>query len=1011
MAPPLLYKTFTGGVKRDLFRSLLGTFQTGSVASDGVETNVAKDPSQVQTSIKVLADHSATYSDRAKAAQDIIQEADSLSAQTILGLWDSAHDLIGPSVPQNIRKVALDLLRTCIERLLPHMNEPLRLAFYYSIMDSWGVGCEKSRNVDSEVGKIILCLESLTCRGSELKTLVDAKLDVASLSDFFEATFSSIAADEQLKTINQITSKALHFARNCVQSGLELSDECVRQIVAIQSQCNDEGICIESIDIAKVLALSDYTEAGKSSQLALTLLVNSYIFNKATEDHAFKTLLDIMTNHESDTYVALYFNLGESCTTDMVLLAYISLLVRIVTESNIESLFSGTGIKLRDVGQLLQFLFCKQRLQEADNVKFGDFLVANLISLLDSYRFVESMMECPNFWLGSAEEEGVLTLATSCIQTDKRSDVRKNNANILCDRITNISKTVSFKRLGKSIQSLLAVLFQLTELLEPTSAQNLLRLVQNHIADISNRSKLLEEIHALFYLPSFPPNVRCEALETMEKILHHEFLCGVPCERTISHLLDQLFSTLGIESDNAVTEGLASFYYKVCQYLPLERTEELNSRHISPLFTDLSQRRRKSFISVSSGSAKTSGWSIFKLSLLATKIASLLVWSVDYGKPGHFVSFYLLLVKVARCAYQMDEADLFLISAKVLTNVHCGGYGQVLLQDTGEVVGITTALGRNVEISTPQDDWKWSFPEKNELSKSSGSYGPEQELLTPMLGDDSSVSSKTVDIRQWLSIAVEVIEKWYDWEIYSYLLTFLCPQFGNLISLTNLHSLAGRYRDLITRHMKQGLPSKLKLPKNLSTDELHIAYIRNLSPLLGYHTHTPREFADGIVDALLFELQTKEKTLIPSLHLLTICSQEISSSVKKFLTPILIQLQTRVTCTLSTPAILEFLLSLSDSPYIISHLTIDEFKRVFAIAFKLIESSRDLKLRAQTQNIIQQVSYLESEADTAPSTRAFAITEPIAHFFLTLSYKVISSWFLRMKPHNRMELAPFVVKS
>ncbi|CUS24526.1 LAQU0S17e00936g1_1 [Lachancea quebecensis] len=1010
MAPPLIYKAYTSGLKRELFRTLSGNFKSTPTPSNYEQCAVTKEPLHAQQLISLIADRSNDYSSRARLVKEITPELAFLSAESVLDLWDGANDLIAPEVPSSTRSCGLDLLYACIERLLPVMSETPRLAFYYNIMDNYIVADEKAGKAEKELQKVIECLDALTCHGTRLDTILGADDSTCGLKDFFEGVFASMSIDGEPKPSHQTVASALVFAQSCIQHGMPVSNEFVSHVITIARYRDVNEVRKGTLDVLKAAFTESLVESKELSSSALQALLIIYHENNELADYVIETLHSTLSSQNGARLLTLFLDMGLA-DSDNTEISYISLLVSVLTVDDVEDLWQKCNSSPQQVGQLLLHLLGRECNKHISISASASQLFGNILCLLESEEFLRWMSEFRGFWLVSEGEPSIQDLLTPFLRQAGQNDLDVKYLRMIFNQILNISQSGNYRLFGISeLKDILKFLFAYSRHLDDFLASQLLDLLVQSVSEAVSMDGLVDEMIARIYLTDFGTDVRCQSLEVMEKCCCEIILERKCWDDSLRQSLKHLFSTLETEKDDAVALKQIDTYSEMCHYLPTDFITTVNSELFGHAFTKPSSRRRSSLIPLSLGSPPVSAWSEIKLLKLSERFAELLVWCIAFERKDCFASFYCLLSNAAQYAYQTSQNEIFLTSAKVLSKVYCGSSRQAVFQETNDVEGITIALNKNSKVNSDQGNGSWSYPETISYFNEAQSKALKNDACCPELVKSDFVTPGAIDIRTWISTAVDMIGNPTTWEVYSYLLTFMCPQFANLVALRSIDDLVGSYRDVICRHMKSGLPSKLKIPSGLCTDHLHAVYIRSLSPLLGYHSYLPKEFTDGLVESLLYGLHTKDSTLTLSLHLLTICCQEIPGSVKKLLTPILVQLQTRVTSSMCTPAILEFLLALSNSPFIISHLTVDEFKRVFAIAFKFIQNSRDLKERAQTQNIIQQISYLEQAADSSPSTHSFKITASIAHFFLTLSYKVISSWFLRMKLSNRVELAPFVVK-
>lgn len=140
---------------------------------------------------------------------------------------------------------------------------------------------------------------------------------------------------------------------------------------------------------------------------------------------------------------------------------------------------------------------------------------------------------------------------------------------------------------------------------------------------------------------------------------------------------------------------------------------------------------------------------------------------------------------------------------------------------------------------------------------------------------------------------------------------------------------------------------------------------------------------DHVTAALVTCLDSGDSFLM-GIHALTVCCYEIPDAVRKQIHKILWRLETRVLNMSVAPHVLEFLWSVLHLPGLMSGFGMEDHRRIFAMAFRFIQSSNDKKKEA---------------------------SDKLTLYLSALSYNVISGWFLRVKMATRRGLAPFLIES
>lgn len=402
--------------------------------------------------------------------------------------------------------------------------------------------------------------------------------------------------------------------------------------------------------------------------------------------------------------------------------------------------------------------------------------------------------------------------------------------------------------------------------------------------------------------------------------------------------------------------------------------------------------------------------------------------SNKYPRKSHLL--YEAIIQMLQYSLSTDNIELSLIMMRCLVRIRATLEKYVYFIQPTDMEGLATALGRNTIASDfLNEDFKWIYPE-------SPDYLPEEFFNKPSkklkLADLKSINSYlngtqydesndecTIEMSQWLRIVLDVMENVYHWELYTFIWAHFCSQLSNMELFAEYQELIVNLQKIICDQLSLNLPKKLSIPKasvTITKADLQVAYVRTLSGLLGYHEMFSKYEEDQIIGSLIFGLGSWDKTAIPCIHILTVCCYEIPISIKKYLTAILTKLQTRVTSLRASAHTLEFLVSLIHLPTLTSNFTTDEFKRVFAIAFKYIQYSNDLRLRTQYEpqsqpSIAHQQYGAETKVDNMVSTQLGENSPMMNQYLLQLSYSAILAWFLKIDMNERRQVSGYLVKN
>lgn len=381
---------------------------------------------------------------------------------------------------------------------------------------------------------------------------------------------------------------------------------------------------------------------------------------------------------------------------------------------------------------------------------------------------------------------------------------------------------------------------------------------------------------------------------------------------------------------------------------------------------------------------------------------------------------YLFTIEMIQFCLKLEHYRTALILLRYLLRMRSTSEGYIYFTNQKEVEGLSSTFRRNklAESFEGKDAW-WCYPE--DLS-----YLPTEYFDLPSRGwrvfnhEGSKLSvgvTTSLDITPLFDVVVTILEDYFHWELYTYTWTHFCSQLWNMRLFEGQTNFIRRYQKILCDQLTLNLPKPLVGFKALpiTKADMQVAYIRNMSSLIGYHEMFSKNEEDQLVSSLLFSLDSWEKTAIPCIHMFTVCCYEIPMSLKKYLTAILARLQTGVTSAFASSPSLEFLMSLIQVPSLISNFTIDEFKRVFAIAFKYIQYASDMKYRKHANSTEQQSLLLDhgvdAQVDYQASTQSTEITPILNEYLLSVSYLVISKWFLKINVTDRRQVSGFLIKN
>ncbi|RLV91296.1 Tuberous sclerosis 2 protein [Spathaspora sp. JA1] len=464
----------------------------------------------------------------------------------------------------------------------------------------------------------------------------------------------------------------------------------------------------------------------------------------------------------------------------------------------------------------------------------------------------------------------------------------------------------------------------------------------------------------------------------------------------LSFLTNELFSFICLESSHQTFQHLISIILSLYIEKRPVRQESIYSR---------------SFVTLSStGASSVANTSVDFLHGITKGIVQVFLKCVARD-PGRAVQCFNILIDITdMCAF---NGDLLLIICKLFVRLRVTSEGYIYVTQPNDMMGLASAFKRDVASNT-NPNAKWVYPETVDYLDETYFNQINKRLK---LADNQEEDVNYIDIKKWIHLALRIMKEFIDWEVYSFVWGHFCWQLSNMELLLGCQEEIVEFRRIVCEQLTLNLPSQLKLNQELSKSDLQVVFVRSLSSLIGYHDLFSKYDQDQIINSLIFGLgQSWDKTAIPCINILTVCCFEIPLSVKKFLTTILMKLQTTITSSANTsPHILEFLMSLVHLPILTSNFTIEEFRRVFGIAFKYIQYANDLKTRQNLSSTeIIQKHGVEAQVEQSPSTTTQSmgdLTPILSQYILMISYDVISSWFLKINIQDRKKLSSFIIKN
>ncbi|KAI6782947.1 Tuberous sclerosis 2 protein-like protein [Emericellopsis cladophorae] len=265
--------------------------------------------------------------------------------------------------------------------------------------------------------------------------------------------------------------------------------------------------------------------------------------------------------------------------------------------------------------------------------------------------------------------------------------------------------------------------------------------------------------------------------------------------------------------------------------------------------------------------------------------------------------------------------------------------------------------------------------------------------------DDQNTSTYVLDMPAWLECVLAML-RGSDWEIYSFVLVHLPSQLSNHAVFKDA---LRQMQDLRKHICEQVRSNSFNEPPNTSglrRADVAICLFHSLTMILSYHDNFKKSEEDDIVKTFVHGISAWERTAPCCIHGLTICCHELPLSVSKSLGQMLNQMAAIITQPHVSIHILEFLACLSKLHDVYVNFREDEYRTVFGICFRYLESARD-KRRAT-----------KAPASSEPTTPAGGsgpsvdlghpnAADDLPQYVYALGYHVILFWFLALKLPDR----------
>ncbi|CAM1508373.1 Fc.00g052210.m01.CDS01 [Cosmosporella sp. VM-42] len=374
------------------------------------------------------------------------------------------------------------------------------------------------------------------------------------------------------------------------------------------------------------------------------------------------------------------------------------------------------------------------------------------------------------------------------------------------------------------------------------------------------------------------------------------------------------------------------------------------------------------------------------------------------------------------------QAEEALLSMRMSRGEHAGSrsargisFSQVQTHERG--VPVRSASGAGTRTNGTKHQPRWSLPDPEALPDTTTglfspmlvSHMPEIEEKSEKSEDmslDGRIDLKTtpLNIPAWLEAVLALLQGATDWEVYSFVLVHLPSQLSNHAIFRDAIPQIQELRRVICELLRTNCFQEPPNASGLRRADVAICLFHSLTMILSYHAHFQKGEEDEIVRTFVHGIATWERSAKCCIHALTICCHELPLSTSKSLVQLLTKMSTIITQPHVAIHILEFLACLSRLHNVYVNFREDEYKIVFGICHRYLQSVRDK--RESTRN--SHASEPSTPATSNPNLTEVihpSASDDLPQYVYALAYHVILFWFLALKLPDRANLVGWIVRN
>ncbi|KAJ4249514.1 Tuberous sclerosis 2-like protein [Fusarium torreyae] len=395
----------------------------------------------------------------------------------------------------------------------------------------------------------------------------------------------------------------------------------------------------------------------------------------------------------------------------------------------------------------------------------------------------------------------------------------------------------------------------------------------------------------------------------------------------------------------------------------------------------------------------------------------------------NFVAATLCRTPETHAKKQADEAAQ---SIRLLRNEHGGSsrsargisFSQGQAHERGMPIrSASVAAGSGLMGSagnTTRYHQMWSLPDAEALPESvTGIFSPvlvshvpgskEDEPKEKSEKQEGDTGTTAINIAIWLEAVLGLLHG-CDWEVYSFVLVHLPAQLSNHAIFSDAIPQIQELRRLICEQIRTNSFQEPPNASGLRRADVAICLFHSLTMILSYHDHFQKGDEDEIVRTFVHGIATWERSAKCCIHALSICCHELPLSTSKSLVQLLTKMATIITQPHVSIHILEFLACLSRLHNVYVNFREEEYKIVFGICIRYLQSVRDKKGSNRNSHASEPSTPATSTLNLSDAVHPSA-TDDLPQYVYALAYHVILFWFLALKLPDRANLVGWLVRN